>query len=174
VTPEVVFVVATDAPEVRLLDGRAAGLDRNGLREWARSETASHAAAHAARSYRYPYALIAWHRTPVGVDIERIGTHDDAFAETVCTPTELQQLSRSNDRDLALTSLWASKEALAKALGDAVDYLPGRLESPCRWPRGTSGRWRAEQLWIVADHVGWICWQEGRSLAAERAAARRR
>lgn len=164
------LVASADGPEVRLLDGLVAGLDAGRLREWARSEVSAFGAPYATRSYRYPYALVAWHRSPVGVDLERVERHDDAFAATVCTSVELEQLLSSTDRDRRLASLWASKEALAKALGDAVDYDPARLEAPCRWPQGTSGRWRAEQLWIVAGYVGWICWQHTQTVPATRAA----
>jgi len=41
--------------------------------------------------------------------------------------------------DNYLTSLWAAKEALAKALGDALCYEPSRLGSPQHWPRGRPG-----------------------------------
>ena len=45
-------------------------------------------AAHTSRSYRYPYALVASHSEPVGVDIERIEPFDQAFLESILTPSE--------------------------------------------------------------------------------------
>jgi hypothetical protein len=160
ITPEIVSVEATaGAPEVRLLDARTGGLGPRALRARARAETTAAAAPHVARSYRYPYALVAWHTGPVGVDIERIEPCDDAFARAVCTPTELADLAAALDRDLYVTTLWCSKEALSKALGNAVDYDPRRLEAPSRWPIGESGPWRAQPLWVAARHTAWLCWQ---------------
>lgn len=60
--------------------------------------------------------------------------------------------------DNYLTSLWAAKEALAKALGDALCYEPSRLGSPQHWPRGQAGPWRAKQLPAPSGHVAWLCW----------------
>lgn len=64
--------------------------------------------------------------------------------------------------DRRITSLWSSKEALAKALGDALDYDPRRLEGPCAWPDGRSGSWRARALEPAEEYVGWVCWRETR------------
>ncbi len=60
-------------PELRLLDARVEGLDDVGLRARARELTDASGATHAARSYRFPWALLAWHDGPVGVDLELIG-----------------------------------------------------------------------------------------------------
>jgi hypothetical protein len=75
------------------------------------------------------------------------------------------------DPDNYLTSLWASKEALAKALGDAMLYEPSRLGSPQHWPRGQAGPWRAAELAAPAGHVAWLCWRSsvGRLRGAGRA-----
>lgn len=62
--------------------------------------------------------------------------------------------------DRRITSLWSSKEALAKALGDALDYDPRRLEGPGAWPEGRSGSWRARALEPAGEYVGWVCWRE--------------
>ena len=80
---EVVPVEATAAPEVRLLDARSADLSPQALRAWARAETTRANAAHVTRSYRYPYALVAWHSGPVGVDIERIEHCDEGVGVAV-------------------------------------------------------------------------------------------
>ncbi len=56
------------------------------------------------------------------------------------------------------TSLWSSKEALSKALGNALDYDPRWLEGPAAWPDGRSGPWRAARLDVGDDHVAWLCW----------------
>jgi hypothetical protein len=154
------------APDVRLLDAREAGLDEPGLRAWARDLTESSGAPHFARAYRYPYALVAWHSDPVGVDIERVTQCDDAFAELICTAAERSDPALVADSDAYLTSLWSSKEALSKALGDAVDYDPARLDSPMRWPGAQAGPWRAAELTVAPQHAAWLCWCESAGVGA--------
>ena len=154
-------------PEVRLLDARAAGLDEQGLRACARAMTDGCGMPHVARSYRYPFALVAWHQEPVGVDLERIDRCDAAFANLICTPRERTRPRALADSDPYLTSLWCSKEALAKALGDALSYDPSRLDSPVYWPDLRSGPWRATPLETVPQHAAWLCW---RSSSDERRA----
>jgi phosphopantetheinyl transferase len=146
------------APRLWLLDAREEGLGEPGLRALARERSAG--AAHASRSYRFPYAVIASHRQSVGVDIERIERQDRAFAESICTPSERERLDGIDDLGRFASSLWCSKEALSKALGDPLAYDPRRLESPMWWPSGESGPWRARELELVPDHVVWLCWRE--------------
>jgi len=154
-----VGVSPSDPPTVRLLDARSADLDADGLRAWARQLTAESGAAHVARSYRFPFALVAWHGDAVGVDIERVETCGEAFADLICTASERARLPGIAHADGYLTSLWCSKEALTKALGDALSYDPRRLDSPMFWPDARSGPWRAIRLAPVAGHVGWLCWR---------------
>jgi phosphopantetheinyl transferase len=155
------LTVSPSAPQVRLLDALDGGLDATRLQAWAREETAAAAAgaSHASRSYRYPYALVSWHTEAVGVDIERVQPFDRAFMESICTPSERLMWSGDEHSDEFLSSLWSSKEALAKALGDARAYDPRRLDSPMRWPDGQSGPWRAAPLMVPAGHVAWLCWR---------------
>jgi len=151
--------VSRGGPELRLLDARPAGLDEPGLNAWARALTANAPGRHCSRSYRYPSALVAWHREPVGVDIERIEPFDEAFLESIRTPSERRIAPSGGDPDQYVTSLWCSKEALAKALGDALRYDPRRLGSPLLWCNGQSGPWRAAELTLIDGHVGWLCWR---------------
>jgi len=106
------------------------------------------------RSYCAPYALVAWHDGPVGVDIERVVGCDARFAESITTPDE-----RVPHTDREIISLWSGKEALAKALGDAVDYDPRRLEAPGGWRNGVNGAWRAWALPLPDGYCGWACWR---------------
>jgi len=62
----------TEAPEVWLLDASDGDADEQVLRASARTLTAEAGAPYVSRSYRYPYAVVAWHSAPVGVDIERV------------------------------------------------------------------------------------------------------
>jgi hypothetical protein len=151
-------------PWVSLLDAGAAGLDADALRRWARRLAAASGALYTSRSYSYPYALVAWHNQPVGTDIERIGPCDDAFAELICTPAERSVPAVCpGGPDRYLTSLWSGKEALAKALGDALAYEPSRLASPAGWPHERAGIWRAEELRAPPGHVAWLCWRAGQT-----------
>ncbi|MEO8966966.1 MAG: 4'-phosphopantetheinyl transferase superfamily protein [Solirubrobacteraceae bacterium] len=157
--------VSPDGPELRLLDARPAGLDEPGLKAWARAQTANAPGRHCSRSYRYPYALITWHSEAVGVDIERIEPFDDAFLESIRTPSERRIAPSEGDPDQYVTSLWCGKEALAKALGDALRYDPRRLGSPLLWRNGQSGPWRAAELTLIDRHVGWLCWRSSTQTA---------
>jgi hypothetical protein len=142
-----------------VLDARTLDVDAPGLRAAARALTARAGIAHATRSYRFPYALVAWHSQPVGIDIEREEPFDAVFMDSICTPSERFHPRSLGNPDRFLASLWSSKEALAKGLGDAVHYDPRRLESPIRWPDGRAGGWRAEQLEIAPGHAAWLCWR---------------
>jgi len=151
--------LASQGPAVWLLDATAAGTDERALREQARAFSAAAHAKHVSRSYCHPYALIAWHDAPVGVDIERVGPCDPAFADSIATPSERRRPPEVADRDRHVTALWSSKEALAKALGDALDYDPRRLESPMHWPDLQAGPWRAAALDVPDPYVAWVCWR---------------
>jgi hypothetical protein len=152
--------IATPAggPQVRLLDARGPGLDPEGLRRWARTVSRETPAKHRSRSYRFPFALVAWHERPVGVDLERVEALGPEFLASISTPAELESVGASGHTEAA-SSRWSSKEALAKALGDAVSYDPRRLESPERWPDGRSGPWRAATIDAPPVHVAWLCWR---------------
>src|ERR1700742_1716284 len=118
---------ATGAPTVALIDGSLEGLDDAGLRARARELGTAVGAGAVSRSYCHPYALVGWHTGPIGVDIERVSGCPPEFAPSISTPSEIAAGRWTTD--LQVISLWSSKEALAKALGDALDYDPRRLES---------------------------------------------
>ncbi len=148
-------------PRVLVLDARTSSLDPAGLRRWARELSARCPAGCWSRSYRYPLALVAWHDREVGVDIERVGYCDQAFADLVCSPEEWAVLDQVGERDHFLTSLWSSKEALAKLLGDPVGYVPRELVSPLLWGDDPRRAIRASAVPVPAGHVGWVCWRGG-------------
>jgi hypothetical protein len=145
-------------PRLVLLDARRRGLDPAGLRYWAR-QTGDGDAGFVSRSYCYPFALVGWHEQPLGVDIERIEPCDDAFAELICTPEEWATLAEATDRDRLLTSLWSSKEALAKLLGNPLHYRPRDLTSPGGWSEDPVGPLRASPIVLPDGYVGWVCWR---------------
>ena len=150
------------APVVRLLDARAAGVDAPGLRTWARAVSGELRRTYAARSNRFPYALVAAHDGPVGGDLERLEPVGRAFAASIATPEERAALETGEagaDEAAWAIALWAGKEPLAKALGDAVAYDPRRLPSPVRWPDLRAGAWRAARVPVPPGFVGWLCWR---------------
>jgi hypothetical protein len=149
------------APTVRLLDAGALHLDERQLREAARELSRTSGWVFVARSYCFPYALVVGHSGPVGVDVERVGHCDDAFADLICSGDERRDAERAADFDAHVTSLWCSKEALAKGLGDAVRYEPSRLVSPLSWPNGRAGVWISKQIDVDREHVAWLCWRDG-------------
>lgn len=140
-----------------------------GLRALTRAHPQAARARHVSRSYCAPLALVAWHDAPLGVDLERVAPTDRIFAESICTPGELARFEAQLDDDAFVTSLWVSKEALAKALGDAVAYDPRRLESPVGWWRGAAGAWRAREFIPAPGHVAWLVWADAPQKSPESA-----
>ncbi|MGA2010395.1 MAG: 4'-phosphopantetheinyl transferase superfamily protein [Solirubrobacteraceae bacterium] len=158
ITPARVRPIA-GGPDVWLLNATRTGLDEAGLRAWARERTSAAGLPHGSRSYRFPYALAVSHDARVGIDIERVEPADRRFLASISTPIELATVVADAGLDAYATSLWSSKEALAKALGDALRYDPRRLRSPIDWPGGRAGAWRASILAAPPGHVAWLCWR---------------
>ena len=151
--PRVILLDASSLPKSASHAGQDAA-----LRTRARYLSGGAGSPHCSRSYRAPLALLAFHDAPVGVDVERVSRCDDAFAESIQTPAE-RSAALPPARDRFLSSLWSSKEALSKALGDPLAYDPRRLEGPGAWPAGRSGPWRAASLELGGDYVAWVCWR---------------
>src|ERR1700729_2863927 len=145
------------APGVALIDASAEGLDEAALRARARNLGEAVGAGTVSRSYCHPYALVGWHGGPVGGGIQRVGACPPGVLQAISTPDEHAGGRWSTDRDLI--SLWSSKEALSKALGDALDYDPRRLESPAGWPGGVCGSWRTATLPAPDGYCAWVCWR---------------
>jgi 4'-phosphopantetheinyl transferase superfamily len=148
---------AISAPNVALIDAGAERLDEGGLRETARNLGVAVGADVTSRSYCHPYALVGWHSAQIGVDIEGVVPCSPEFAGSISTPAEAASGQWISDRELV--SLWSSKEALAKALGNALDYDPRRLPSPAGWPGGACGSLRAATLPAPDGYCGWVCWR---------------
>jgi hypothetical protein len=154
----------TGGPVVLLLDAKLAGLDDRGLRLWAREQAAPRRGSHTSRSYRYPYALVAWHTAPVGIDIDQVERFRPEFLDAICTPDE-RALPLPDDVEAYVASLYCSKEALSKAEGNPLRYDPSKVGSPMFWPERRSGPWRAAELALPSGHRGWVCW---RSMSSAR------
>jgi hypothetical protein len=145
-----------DAPLLALIDASLEGLDEAALRSRARELGATRGYGSVSRSYCHPYALVGWHTGPIGVDIEQVVACPDEFWDAISTPAE--QFARRAGTDRHVISLWSSKEALSKALGDALEYDPRRLESPAWWPGGVCGAWRTAALPAPDGYCAWVCW----------------
>lgn len=156
-------ITPVGAPEVHLLQARAPEHDEAWLRAGARALGAASGRQFVSRSYRFPWAAVACHSAEVGVDIERVEQFDPVFLESILTPQERAQPVPGEGAAEFLYSVWSSKEALAKALGDALDYDPRRLEAPAFWPGGRAGVWRAAPLTTPVGHTGWLCWRSEES-----------
>ena len=119
------------------------------------------------RSYHPPVALVGIHAGRVGVDVEGVVATEAGFFEGIATPRERTTLSlppEGPQRDRFLIELWSAKEAVAKALGDALSYDPRRLDSPFVWQEVGPGLYRAgaayaHPLELGEGLVGWVCWR---------------
>ncbi len=75
---------------------------------------------------RIAVALVADGRDP-GIDIERIESRADSFADLAFTAAE-RTLGPAGERDEWMTRVWAAKEATAKARGTGLEGNPRRFE----------------------------------------------
>jgi acyl transferase domain-containing protein len=82
---------------------------------------------HVSISHKDDVAVaIASDRHPVGIDIERVASREDSFAEVSFTKDELR-LVHGDPKDEAWTRLWSAKEAAAKAAGTGLSGSPARF-----------------------------------------------
>lgn len=139
-----------------LLDARDIGLPPDQFRRHCRNLART---AHTSRSYAYPYALVAWHDEPVGVDIERLTDWAPHELAGILTPLEARRIPTDIDSG-TVTVLWTAKEALSKALGDARRYDPRHLESPTWWVEERNGPWRTRRLPAPVGYVASMCWRD--------------
>ncbi|HEX2893617.1 MAG TPA: 4'-phosphopantetheinyl transferase superfamily protein [Marmoricola sp.] len=146
-------------PRCWLLDARERGWSDDELRSHARAWKPD-GAPHVSRSYRFPFALVAGHHTSVGVDLERVERLDERFARAICTHEELGHLARLLEEPDGLSSLWSSKEAVSKALGDPLAYDPRLLAGPALWGSRGSAGWHAASVEVPDGHVGWLVWRQ--------------
>lgn len=124
------------------------------------------------RSYSGVVALIAgWHHR-VGVDIELLHQADEAtwsiddpnFRSTIMSAEERAMWPNTTSADpwASATSVWCSKEALAKALGTPLEMDPARLTGPTAWPGASRGSWCAKFLDVSSlanSAVAWVVYE---------------
>lgn len=136
--------------------------------------------AHWSRSYSGALALVAGWHLRVGVDVERRDLpmettwsfDDEVFRSTMMTSAERTSSLAHNDVSVqrGATSLWCSKEALAKALGTPRQLDPARLEGPALWGKCARGVWRADYLDagdLGHDALAWVVHESSRRVDTE-------
>jgi hypothetical protein len=124
------------------------------------------------RSYSGVVALVAGWRHRVGIDIEFLhraneatwSIDDEFFRSSIMSADEREKWRVATNADpwASATSVWCSKEALAKALGTPLQMDPARLTGPTAWPDASRGRWRATSLDVPARErhaVAWVVYE---------------
>jgi phosphopantetheinyl transferase (holo-ACP synthase) len=112
------------------------------------------------RSYSGSFVAEMESKHHCGIDIE-LGTsssgnwsiHSEHFVKAVLAPNELPLLLQTPwaKQPFFETQIWASKEAFAKASGDASQYEPNELISPMTWFPLTFAKRRAANLNFETD-----------------------
>ncbi len=113
------------------------------------------------RSYADPFAVVASWTREVGVDIvrpvddDRFSLDDPDFRALIMSPEDCS--ARGSRSTVSAWDIWSSKEAAAKASGDPLGYVPAQHFSPCLWPEGRLGPWRALRIAGLPDELtGWV------------------
>jgi phosphopantetheinyl transferase len=128
---------------------------------------------HISRSYSGKYVVEVKSETRCGVDMEVLRPVELAwsidspfFEKAMLVPGEKELILQSafSEHQFLSTLIWASKEALAKALGDARNYEPSKLLSPIAWDALKTTTWCANYrefatgddrrlaIWIVREN----------------------
>ncbi len=74
---------------------------------------------------------LAAHGRDVGIDVERVASRSESFANTALSERERTLFAEGTaaaDRDLELTRWWCAKEAVAKAAGTGLGFKPTQFE----------------------------------------------
>ena len=125
------------------------------------------------RSYSGRVALIAGSNQRVGVDVELTDlAREDSwsltnewFRSSMLTSEERVRIASDSTpgTTLSATSVWSSKEAVAKALGTPRQFDPTRLTGAAVWKDARRGRWRAAYLDLTPlglDAVAWMVYED--------------
>lgn len=80
----------------------------------------NHSRVHYSISHSDQWVACAVFDSPVGLDIQTIGTFNDGVAKRVCNEAELLQLAQSKDAASLFTKLWTQKEAVVKKSGAGI------------------------------------------------------
>lgn len=129
--------------------------------------------SHWSRSYSGNVALVAGWNQRVGIDIELTDLAREAswsftnerFRSSMLTSEERSRIASEEvpGPTLSATSVWSSKEAVAKALGTPRQFDPARLTGAAVWIDARRGRWRAAYLDLTPlglDAVAWTVYED--------------
>ena len=127
-----------------------------------------HSLEQLSRSYSGRFAIEVLSNQRCGIDLEIAKEADfdwsvnsELFEIAMLAPGEkdLIMSSRfSSDKDLE-TLIWVSKEALAKALGDATQYEPSKIYSPICWDDMQPNNWQAIHVdFVTKESERLIVW----------------
>ena len=120
------------------------------------------------RSYSRDFAVEVFASSRCGIDLE-LPTPSDPEWSIESPLYQLAVLAKGekelvlateyrNDTDLA-SVIWSSKEALAKALGDASSYEPTDLYSPITWGVNGPANWKAKHIdYMTEDDERLVIW----------------
>ena len=104
------------------------------------------------RSYCANFSITVTNSKRCGIDMESIsGTQPDwninnpLFQDSMLAPGELERIKQSSywEQPNLEQNIWSSKEALAKALGEAKNYQPNKIYSPLTWKTNPTIGWNA-------------------------------
>lgn len=135
----------------------------------------SHPPESLSRSHSGRFTIEVVSNQRCGIDLEIANEIDpewsfdsESFELAILAPGEKELImssSMSSAKDLA-TVIWVSKEALAKALGDATNYEPNQIYSPMCWEAMRPDNWQAVYVdFLTSKSERLIVW-----LVAERSA----
>lgn len=65
-------------------------------------------------------AAVAISNREIGIDVQNVTTYDAALASSVCSTSELEQLSQSTQPDMLFIQYWALKESYLKKIGTGI------------------------------------------------------
>ena len=120
------------------------------------------------RSYSGRFAIEVVSNQRCGIDLEIAkeaefdwSVNSELFELAMLAPGEKELImasSLSSDKDLE-TVIWVSKEALAKALGDATRYEPSKIYSPICWDGMQPNNWQAFHVdFVTKESERLIVW----------------
>mgnify|MGYP000246338021 CR=1 FL=1 len=104
------------------------------------------------RSYWADYSITVSNSQRCGIDMESSSSaqlnwsiNNPIFQDSMLAPGELDRIKKSKYWKLPNLerNIWSSKEALAKALGEAKNYQPNKLYSPILWETNPAMGWHA-------------------------------
>lgn len=124
------------------------------------TQTSRHYLPNSSRSYCDRYVAEVHANVRCGIDLELLDAQNPnwsidskLFERAMLAPGELELIKSCwvGTQECLPTIIWSSKEALAKALGNAQNYSPTQLLSPITWCADRIPNWIAQHLEILTE-----------------------